>query len=735
MKVAHAEPHVLGTGGLQEQQAFKIRTSAHAFKILSSGLYSDKIKAVLREIGCNAYDAHVSVGKADIPIEVKLPNSIDNQFYIKDFGPGLDHDDVMNLYTTYFASTKQTSNDFTGAFGLGSKSPFSYTDSFTVTSRHGGKQRIYSAHIANTGAPNVALMGEADIPKDDTWQTGIMVGFPVNPNDFGTFNHRATEVFRHFKTTPKVVGGTPIKATSYSEDFGEFAIAPELNDGSRSQNDCYALMGNVCYPINKTSLNADGAVAQFINHVNNTLFRFKIGELQVAASREELQYDAGTISAIIKKFKLVATQVTKRLEEVVDSIKTWEDTVKFHKIKEDIQKGLYLSPEIFIMGGCKDGVGLYKVLSEYSREVPKISLPGAQVLIIEPGKKLNSLSIRRSADNLHMDTRIMFKIVYGSDLKPLSRFRRAFSEGVLDGRVLAITRKVEKADNSDIQFALNDIERVFIGVEKIKLSSFPPSTPVSKQKVKKGMLGGLPDDPVWVNGTETKLANVKDKNYVEIEARSSWGRRHVKWIIGENTVEDYQRNKYVTAISVLNKHIPSLGLSMPVEVKPHIVKRAKLTERPEWKLYNHAVEERFNENDVKKDIMEVVKSFRESLNLRYHYGSSVGLVANLRYMYEHHKGMYSTIESVLKEHDIHGLITKISPKNSDMDLSEITNNIKVVESTIGIQIPLASKISVIERVDREFSAAAKISWNEWCTVFKVAPESFPMVVNELLKKG
>src|SRR5574341_1398425 len=111
MKVQRAEKHVVSSSGLQETGGFKIRTNAHAFRLLSSGLYSDKVAAVLREIGCNAADAHVEAGTPSLPFEVKLPNRIDSQFYIKDWGPGLSHDRVMGLYTTYFDSTKQDSND------------------------------------------------------------------------------------------------------------------------------------------------------------------------------------------------------------------------------------------------------------------------------------------------------------------------------------------------------------------------------------------------------------------------------------------------------------------------------------------------------------------------------------------------------------------------------------------------------------------------------------------------
>lgn len=88
---------VISSAGAAATSTAKIATSSHMFSILSSRLYSDKIAAVLREIGCNAADAHAAVGKANMPFEVKLPNNIDPSFYIKDWGPGLDEAEVRDL--------------------------------------------------------------------------------------------------------------------------------------------------------------------------------------------------------------------------------------------------------------------------------------------------------------------------------------------------------------------------------------------------------------------------------------------------------------------------------------------------------------------------------------------------------------------------------------------------------------------------------------------------------------
>ena len=76
---------------------FRIKNSAKAFSILSSGLYANKIRAIIRELSCNAVDSHVDAGKADTPFDVHLPNSLEPWFAIRDYGTGLTNDQVTNI--------------------------------------------------------------------------------------------------------------------------------------------------------------------------------------------------------------------------------------------------------------------------------------------------------------------------------------------------------------------------------------------------------------------------------------------------------------------------------------------------------------------------------------------------------------------------------------------------------------------------------------------------------------
>ena len=62
-------------GGIGKTHTFRIMADKDSFLALSSKLYSDPVRAVIRELGCNAYDAHVAVGKKDVPFEVFLPTA------------------------------------------------------------------------------------------------------------------------------------------------------------------------------------------------------------------------------------------------------------------------------------------------------------------------------------------------------------------------------------------------------------------------------------------------------------------------------------------------------------------------------------------------------------------------------------------------------------------------------------------------------------------------------------
>ena len=130
MQVTHEKDHITHAviGGSQTID-FGISNSAEFFNILSSSLYTDQILAVVREVICNAWDAHIEAGMTHVPIKI---TTTQDEFIVQDFGHGIPKDKIGEIYGVYGKSSKKDNGEVTGGFGLGCKSPFAYTDHFEV---------------------------------------------------------------------------------------------------------------------------------------------------------------------------------------------------------------------------------------------------------------------------------------------------------------------------------------------------------------------------------------------------------------------------------------------------------------------------------------------------------------------------------------------------------------------------------------------------------------------------
>lgn len=303
---------------------FRIRNSAKAFNILSSGLYANKIRAIIRELSCNAVDSHVAAGRGEVPFDLHLPTVLEPHFSIRDYGTGLSHDQVTSIYTTYFESTKTGSNDFIGALGLGSKSPFSYTDNFTVTAIKDGRKGIYSAFINAEGVPSIAMMMEEQTDE----APGVEVKFSVNEkNDFYRFREESKNVYRYFDVKPNLTGDT---VTFESIDYLNRDLIPGVHVFRDHYRTSVAVMGNIAYPIEVPNADQLGDVRNILK--NGVELHFNIGELDFQASREGLSYIPQTIDAIKRKLEQVRDALTLVVEEEMNAIDNlWEKTYALRK--------------------------------------------------------------------------------------------------------------------------------------------------------------------------------------------------------------------------------------------------------------------------------------------------------------------------------------------------------------------------------------------------------------------
>lgn len=203
MKLRQLAPQTIHTTGFDkgERTKFKMATSAKTYKIMSSTIYKYKIRAIIREISSNAIDGHMVAGNMN-PFDVQLPTVLDPRFIVRDYGTGLSDWMVKEVFATYFESTKTDTDELIGALGLGSKSSFCYTETFTIESIQDGVKRAYTAYMDN-GEPFVDQIYETETDEPN----GVQITVPVKVEDIAEWEREAARVYEPFTgIRPRFIG-------------------------------------------------------------------------------------------------------------------------------------------------------------------------------------------------------------------------------------------------------------------------------------------------------------------------------------------------------------------------------------------------------------------------------------------------------------------------------------------------------------------------------------------------
>lgn len=288
---------------------FGISSSAEFFNILSSTLYKDQILAVVREVLCNAWDAHIESGCTDKPVEITLT---DDRFVIKDFGKGIHRDDMGLIYGTYGNSTKKNDGTQTGGFGLGCKAPFAYTDHFEVISCHDGVKTIYNLSKSSAqamGKPGIVPI--ASFPANG--ETGLQVSIHIhNKPDRERFLKLIKRIARNGDMNMKL-NHTAIDRLGFDSMVSEYLVTmdQEIMDNPTRIMVRY---GNVVYPVDVVNELFE-EYSRINSHLNSLkwnqdipyylLFQAPPHSIAVTPSRESLsmqEHTIKTLSALMNKF-------------------------------------------------------------------------------------------------------------------------------------------------------------------------------------------------------------------------------------------------------------------------------------------------------------------------------------------------------------------------------------------------------------------------------------------------
>ena len=384
LKARTTEEYIIGA---EKEMQFDIDTDNHIiFEILRDKMYSDKIGAVAREVASNSRDANREAGREDVPVIVQIvkPNkfaSIGHQSIVfSDNGIGITPDRMADIFIKYAASTKRDSNKETGGFGLGAKTPFAYSDTFTVITVCDWARPIvekkmvkeiigaelYTEMVQNpTNYPKFELVTadeetqtvSVNIEKDvvvghedlkrwkytynaiiDESNKGKMIQFDSEIVDEETGTKIVVPIKTdddRFEFERKVIKATQYWGESieykgfhkerpeitYIIDEPEFAIVKSDADERYAM-----LIDGINYPLNtgEAEISDKGVSQAYV-----ILLKFDTGELTISANREAVQYDKESVDLIKARYEFVKQRLREMVQEYTDKLPSYIEACKF----------------------------------------------------------------------------------------------------------------------------------------------------------------------------------------------------------------------------------------------------------------------------------------------------------------------------------------------------------------------------------------------------------------------
>ena len=257
---------------------------------------------------------------------MSLPNSLNPEFVVRDYGLGLSKADVYNVFASYGASSKRDSNNFVGMYGLGSKAPFCYTDQFSIISYFEGVKYIYQAYIDDTDIGKISLLTK----EQTTELSGMEIRVPIKTYDHYAFNNEATAFFRYFEPFPVITGYSirqntekPLIEFDNFKYYGTKYTYPKI------------VMGNITYPIDQHMMSVPSI---------DLIIKAPIGSVEHTASREALEYKKKTKDFIDNAIKEFKTKVSENIKKTIKpSMSLYEKHIVYFQKKELIMGHLGLA--------------------------------------------------------------------------------------------------------------------------------------------------------------------------------------------------------------------------------------------------------------------------------------------------------------------------------------------------------------------------------------------------------
>ena len=634
------EAQTVVRSGIKRSTECGMVVNAKAFEMLARQ-YSNPIKAILQEIGANAADSHIRASKSDAPFKVKLPNNLDNHLRIRDFGIGMSKDVIYNVYINYMKSDKTDTNEETGFFGIGSKTPLAYADSFNITTYNNGTMSMYSLGYNESGIPELNEFG--DYPTDE--EDGVEVSFAVKESDFGKFADSAQEVYSFFDTTPEITGNSRCQIKEKDKVLSGnnwYMRKVSWNDPSM------VIMGNIAYPIEPLHISSSSYSCKY-EQVLHSGFVVKVdmASLNITPSRESLEYTDLTIKTIRDAIDKAYPEIEEYVKKKLDACHSkWQAMIESKRLKRHL--GYRLCESMDSMTKWRgDSFEFYKsqnlnVIRSYSLEQSKVK-----------SRKQDVCSVPITAN-----TKVVIKDI-DSKFDSRSRYycsETAYDVYLVDGDQLnSVMEKIGCIEDDGVVMMASDLEDA------------------PKSETRQGVRGRRKKTQTLLKWSEGK-----------------WVEEEVDMSTGDNLYVMMRRNDTYDVEGSINvgricSHLRNLGYDMPSVYaikRPHL-KRAERSSN--WKTLRLWVIEQIKDKKTDPIFLEKLKN-----------ASTVDTICNSR----EYKTVFDKIESKINNKDtsLYKLLSYCSEhdvKSSEVD--SFTNLCRAVSYGEGVDnVDMASIIEDVQ---------------------------------------
>lgn len=351
MKIKEEHYNTRGSAPLAEG-GFVIGNDAHLIKLLRDSLYSNPILAICREIASNARDAHREMGTPDRPIRINLPNLLSDDIQFQDWGPGISPVRIDTVYRQIGNSTKRDSNEETGGFGLGAKTPFAYTASFIVdtiskieiqfdvdrlnkandtnfTLEELLGKNIKCNYICSLGGdcgPNGSVKCySADITDEPTGTT-ITIG--VEPTDRNRFKQAVVKSTKHWNVKPELCGDDC--DTDWPDIPAEIVSGNRWSLREKIGIGQFAIVDGIEYPLKISAIieaSKDSTQSSILKALSEARFYVyaNTGDVSLTPSREELHYNNHTLEFLFSIVEDIISSLESKLMEKITACETYRE--------------------------------------------------------------------------------------------------------------------------------------------------------------------------------------------------------------------------------------------------------------------------------------------------------------------------------------------------------------------------------------------------------------------------